>query len=127
MSLLFKADQVLTATGTLSVGDLGVMAGVSTAVVHVVQTSSTGVLEFRGYIPGARANAADGGSGIVSTDYVKLAYTIASTGVLTSSVSAIATGVAAEIYFVRCDGLWLDIVWTRTGGTLKIAVSYAKG
>lgn len=58
-------------------------------------------------------------SGIASGEYATLAYTIGSTGVLTSGATAIA---AEGVFFIRADGLDIFLDCTLTAASVRIDV-----
>ena len=125
MAYVTSCDKLLAATGPSPlIGGTG--SRVSTVCFWVVQTSSTGTIVFRGYMPDAIAAA--GESGMAATDFVPLSYTIGSTGGLTVGTVATATGVTAECFYVRADaGMAVYAQWTRTGGTLRLVGGVSTG
>lgn len=114
-------ENILTATATVDVQDNQVQGGPITYVVTVLQTSSTGTIQFLGYPVNCGTK-----SGFDNTTTNPLAFTVASTGVATTGAAAVATSTTQETYYVRADGLGLQVVWTRTGGTLRIAIGSAR-
>lgn len=102
-------SKTITATEVVSLGNAS-NALIGSFAVQLSTLSGTVAITVKGRIHG---------SGIASGEYATLAYTIASTGVLTAG----STPIAAEgMFFIRADGMDVFLDATLTGASVRIDV-----